>query len=252
VDIINTFGVNTINIASGPPPSTFAPEVLRGQAIYTKRTLAAYDLVVLGLMNHVVWRCPTGTLSAHYAARLGAAHLELGVGSGHFLDHAAFPVPRPRVTLVDLNQDALAYAARRLARYDPRVVTADVLAPLPIPTASADSVGLGYLLHCLPGDLTVKRRVLTEAARVVRDDGCVFGATILSSGVRHTPLSRAQLRWLNTLGVLSNQHDDLRGLRDALDHEFHEFELTVTGAVALFSARRPRRNGEGAQAEVAS
>lgn len=221
-----------------------AAEVSRGQAVYTRRTLPAYDVFVLGFMNHVVWRCPTSALTRHYEQHLGAEHVEVGVGTGYFLDRAASQLLR--LTLVDLNQDALAHAGRRLARFQPRAITANALDPWPLPRASADSVGLGYLLHCLPGDFAVGGKAIAHAARVVRDDGCVFGATILSSGVRHTWLSRSQLRLLNARGVFHNRHDDLAGLRAALGSEFHKYEISVRGAVALFVAYQPRRSGEAA------
>jgi SAM-dependent methyltransferase len=219
-------------------------QVSRGQAVYTRRTLATYDVFVLGFMNHVVWRCPTSGLTRHYEEHLGAEHVEVGVGTGYFLDRAAAQLHR--LTLVDLNQDALAHVGRRLARFRPRTITANALEPWPLPRASADSVGLGYLLHCLPGDFAVGGKAIAHAARVVRDDGCVFGATILSSGVRHTWLSRSQLRLLNARGVFHNRQDDLAGLRNALDSEFHRFEISVRGAVAVFAAYHPRRTDERA------
>lgn len=234
--------MNTDHIVPEGSRGALTTEVSRGQAVYTRRTLAAYDVFVLGIMNHVVWRCPTSVLTRHYEKHLGAEHVEVGVGTGYFLDRAASQPTR--LTLVDLNQDVLAHAGRRLARFEPQTITANALDPWPLPRASADSVGLGYLLHCLPGEFAVGGKAIAHAARVVRDDGCVFGATILSSGVRHTWLSRSQLRLLNARGVFHNRHDDLAGLREALDSEFHKHEVSVSGAVALFAAYQPRRSGE--------
>ncbi len=34
-------------------------QIEAGQAVYTKRTLALYDMVVLGISNHFIWKCPT-------------------------------------------------------------------------------------------------------------------------------------------------------------------------------------------------
>jgi ubiquinone/menaquinone biosynthesis C-methylase UbiE len=235
--------MNSVHMLPADPVGAPADEVSRGQAVYNRRTLAAYDLMVLGLMNHVVWRCPTDVLVRHYESHLGRDHIEVGAGTGYFLDRASFPVPRPQITLLDMNRNALAHAGRRLARFRPRMVRANALDPWPLRPSCADSVGLGYLLHCLPGNLAVDGKAIAHAARVVRDDGCVFGATILGSGVRHTWLSRAQLRWLNARGVFHNRHDDLAGLQGALDATFHEVEVSVTGAVARFAAYYPRRPG---------
>lgn len=86
-----------------------------GQAIYTKWTLAGYDFAVLGVVNRTVWGCGTQTLLRNYQDNVGAEHVEIGVGTGYFLDCCRFPVDRPRIVLVDLNQDALSHTMRRLA-----------------------------------------------------------------------------------------------------------------------------------------
>jgi hypothetical protein len=41
-------------------------QVEAGQAVYTNRTLAVYDLVVLGISNRFIWKCPTRRLEEHY------------------------------------------------------------------------------------------------------------------------------------------------------------------------------------------
>ena len=46
-----------------------------------------------------------------------------GVGSGFFLDHAQFASAAPRIVLMDMSRDALAFAARRLSRYSPETRT---------------------------------------------------------------------------------------------------------------------------------
>ena len=95
-----------------------------GQAVYTPRTLAAYDAFVLGFSNRVLWRCPTARLEALYARNVSARHIDIGVGTGYFLDKAAWPVPRPQITLVDLNRHSLEVAGQRIRRYAPRSIVA--------------------------------------------------------------------------------------------------------------------------------
>ena len=48
--------------------------VAAGQAVYDKRTLAIYDLLVLGLSNRWIWRCPTPVQLDHYNNNLSANH----------------------------------------------------------------------------------------------------------------------------------------------------------------------------------
>ncbi len=153
-------------------------DVAAGQAVYTPLTLAAYDWFVLGFSNRLLWRCPTRHLRDLYARNVGAAHLDIGVGTGYFLDHAPWPVAKPKITLVDLNPHSLQAAAKRIARYQPETITANCLEPLPV-EGPFDSVGLCYLLHCLPGTIAEKAIVFDRVAPVLAENGVVFGATIL-------------------------------------------------------------------------
>ena len=131
-------------------------QVAAGQAIYTKRTLALYDFVVLGVSNRFVWEAPTQRLEAHYNSHVTVNHLDVGVGTGYFLDRCRFPSNSPRVALMDLNSDALAYAAQRIARYSPETYRRNVLEPISMEAGKFDSIGVNYLLHCIPGSIESK------------------------------------------------------------------------------------------------
>ena len=210
-----------------------------GQAVYSRWTLQLYDLYVLGLSCRLAWRCPSRALLAHYDAHVSAHHLDVGVGSGYFLHRCRFPVPHPEVVLLDLNEASLAFAARRIARLAPRTCRADVLEPLPL-VERFDSIGLGFLLHCLPGDMPYKARALAHLAAVLNPAGVLFGSTILAADVGHNRLGARLVELYNRKGIFSNRGDSATGLRAALDASFAEVSITVRGAVALFSARHPR------------
>ncbi|MCP2262170.1 Methyltransferase domain-containing protein [Streptoalloteichus tenebrarius] len=211
--------------------------MIAGQASYNRWTLSAYDLTVLGLASPLLWGCGRREMLRNYDRNVGARHVELGVGTGWFLDNCAFPVARPRITLVDLNPTALEFTARRLARYTPTPVRANVLEPLPVPAKEHDSVGLNFLLHCVPGDLRKKGVVLAHAAAVTRPGGRVFGATVLAHGVRLRPPARLLLRAYNAQGLFHNEADHLDDLRAQLEQDhFADYDLTVHGSVAVFSA----------------
>ena len=215
-----------------------------GQAVYSPWTLRLYDAYVLGLSCRFAWRCPADVLLAQYQAHVGARHLDVGVGSGYFLDRCRFPVPRPQILLLDLNQASLAFAAQRIARLQPRTCRADVLAPLPI-SETFDSIGLGFLLHCLPGDMSHKARAMANLAGLLDPGGVLFGSTVLTGDVRHNALGRALLAVYNRKGIFSNRDDSAAALRAALDQSFSDISVTTHGAVALFAARRPRPRAAG-------
>lgn len=210
-----------------------------GQAVYTRRTLRAYDPLVLGLSNRLIWRCPTATLLAHYDAHVSHTHLEVGPGSGYFLDRCSFPDGAPEITLLDANVDVLTYAAARIRRYQPRTHAADVLAPISLEPGSFGSIGLNYVLHCLPGDIPAKSVVLRTLRPLLRPGGVLFGSTVLAEGVSHTPLSRGLMAVYNRRGIFGNAHDRLADLDAALGATFDRHRVTVHGAVAVFAAFVP-------------
>ena len=219
--------------------STTPAEVEAGQAVYGRFVLSIYDVAVLGISNRLIWKCPTQRLLAHYDRHVTANHLDVGVGSGYFLDHCRFPSPAPRVALVDLNANALAFASRRIARLGPETYRRNVLEPIAIDAGGFDSIGINYLLHCLPGSIESKAVALDHLARLLNAGGVIFGATLLGHGVPRSFLARHLMRTYNLKGIFSNERDDLEGLKRELSRRFGESSVEVVGCAALFSARIP-------------
>ena len=111
-------------------------EAAAGAAVYSKALLAIYDLEVLGFELPVIFKCPARRIVAHYERHLSDRHLDVGVGTGYFLDRARFPVATPEVHLLDLNANCLARTSDRIRRYRPVAHRADVLAPIAAPLPS--------------------------------------------------------------------------------------------------------------------
>jgi hypothetical protein len=175
---------------------------------------------------------------AQYDRHVGRRHLDLGVGTGWYLDRAAWPVEQPEITLLDLNENSLSVAARRLVRYAPKRVRASVLDPLPLGDARFESAAANYLLHCLPGSIESKAATLAANVRpYLEPGGVLFGSTILGRGVAHTRIGRRLMRLYNAKGIFSNAEDDERGLERGMMSGLNDVEIEVVGAVALFAAR---------------
>jgi len=209
-----------------------------GQAAYTPLLLAAYDGLVLGVSNRLVWRCPKDELLALYNRHVAAEHLDVGVGTGWFLDHCRFPVAAPRVGLVDMNPNSLRAAALRIQRYQPSTHQANVLEPIQLKAPPFRSIGMNYLLHCLPGTITSKAIVFDHLKPLIHEGCPLFGGTILHRGVKHTVISRRLMAFYNRKGLLCNIEDDYAGLQEALASRFSRFSLETRGAVAIFTAWR--------------
>jgi hypothetical protein len=216
--------------------SPTAEEIAAGQAFYTDRTLPNYDLRVLTLSNPLIWRCPTNRLLHYFNEHVSANHLDIGVGSGYFLDHCAFHEPQPRVALMDLNQTALNYAARRIARYKPEIYRRNVLEPIELAAPGFDSISLNYLLHCLPGSMDSKAIVFDHIKPLMNAGAVCFGSTLLQAGVTRSWAARLLMAHYNRHGVFSNRLDTLDGLESALRARFSIVSIEIVGCAALFRA----------------
>ena len=209
-----------------------------GAGVYVRPVLALYDWWVLGLSNHAIWLCPTSCLRRLYDCHSGARHLDVGVGSGYYLDRCQWPTAKPRIVLLDCNQASLRWGARRLARYRPACVCVDVRQAMPFADASFDSIGVTYVLHCLPGSIGDNAVVFDRLMPLLRHGGTLFGATVLGRDVRHTLPARALLAVYNRLNVFSNRHDTAQQLAQVLEPRCGAWGVEVIGGVALFWGRR--------------
>ena len=213
-------------------------DIARAHAVYTPSMLLIYDLLVHGLSNHIAWRCPTRRLLDLYRANLSSNHLEAGVGTGFFLDRAG-KRSFERLVLLDINRHCLDRAARRLARFSPVLRQANLLAPIEPRLQAFDSVGLTYVLHCLPGRLSEKLACLDHLRPAMGQRAVLFGATILGRGIGPNGAARALLDLYNSKGVFNNREDDFETLSDGLRRRFAKVEIERQGCVALFRAVRP-------------
>jgi SAM-dependent methyltransferase len=133
---------------------------------------------VIRFENVLVWKCPTRLLLDHYNRYVSGNHLDVGVGSGYYLDNCQFPADDPRVALMDLNPNALQFTSARIGRYRPATYLADVLEPIKYDLPAFDSVGLNYLLQSLPGSMSDKGRVFSNLRPFLKPGGVLFGTTI--------------------------------------------------------------------------
>lgn len=209
-----------------------------GQRIYTAGFLRVYDAVVLRFNGRLAWRCSPRRLLRLYDENISTRHLDIGVGTGYLLDNCRYPTSSPEITLMDLNPCPLRVAARRLRRYGPKTHRANAIEPFGLTAGGFQSVGLNWLLHCLPGDMAAKSIVFDHCKEVLAPDGVVFGSTILNGGVRHTWWSRRMMERLNCNGTFDNHDDHLEDLWAQLEQRFGDVRVGAVGAVGIFSARR--------------
>ena len=203
--------------------------------IYNPVTLRLYDAGVLGLTNRLIWRCPTATMVEHYRSHAGRSHLDVGPGTGYFLER----IDSPSLTLLDLNASCLAAASDRVG-HGRSVASLQQSFFDPLPREhSFDSIGLNFLLHCIPSHEKWDR--LSQLRGHLRPGGTIFGSTLIPDPETATLAARALNSTYNKLGVFGNADDTMDELENAL-RGYAEVSTRRVGQVALFSARRPQED----------
>ena len=215
----------------------------KGQAGYNPVMLAIYDPWVLGFMTRAVWHTRIAVGVDLYRKHLGHRHLDVGPGTGYFLEKAD-PPAGTQITLLDPNPHVLRHASRRLAALHPSTVEADVMKPLPV-RGPFDSAALSFVLHCLRGPMSNKAIAIRNVADVLTPDGVLFGGTVLGTSEPHSRSARLFLLAANKQGGFDNLGDTLDGLRGILSDTFQDVQVETEGSAALFAASRPRRVSAG-------
>lgn len=208
----------------------------KGQKDYGPALLAVYDWWVLGFMAHMVWKSPTSQIIDYYRPLFGKRHLDIGPGSGHSIDVAASD--DTDLTLLDPNTHVLAHCEKRLARFNPTLIEADVLKPLPV-DGRFDSAAMSFVLHCLPGPMESKAAAIRNVAAVLEPDGVLFGGTVLGIDEPHTKPAKAFIKAANRQGGFDNLSDTRDGLKTILEGSFADVDVAVNGSLAVFAARNP-------------
>ena len=209
----------------------------RGQAEYNELLLRLYDPLVLGPISRYVWRCPAEKGVRLYREHIRPNHLDVGPGTGYFIEHAGLPAGSA-VTILDPNRTVLRHVSRRLRDLDVTVVEADILKPLP-PMGPFSSAGMNAVLHCLPGPMARKALAVANIASVLAPDGVLFGATVLGRSTRHTRMGRGFLWAFNRRGVFDNLDDTEEGIAEILRRSFGQVKIETCGGLAIFVARNP-------------
>ncbi|MEM7555566.1 MAG: class I SAM-dependent methyltransferase [Cyanobacteria bacterium P01_A01_bin.84] len=138
---------------------------------------------------------------------------------------------------MDINSNCLQFTSHRIRRYQPFMKKVNILEIIEFEEQGFDSIGLNYLLHCLPDTMANKEVVFKNILPLLNPGGIVFGSTILSKGVKPNFLARYLMNVYNEKGIFRNKQDNLEALQKNLANNFSENSVQVIGCVALFWAK---------------
>ena len=207
-----------------------------GQLFFSTMNHIFYDVVVYGFISPVFWKYNSGSILTSYHQAVTGNHLEIGVGTGYLLAKSTSQPNIKLLSLMDLNKHCLEKSARRLAKFKPDTFIQDITQPFSGFNKRVDSVGINFVLHCVPGDFKSKDVVFDHVCAVLNTGGTFFGSTLLSHGVKRTWSAKMLMRILNGLGIFFNQDDDLDDFSRGLRKRFANAEITTQGAVVIWRA----------------
>ncbi len=206
--------------------------------VYNNHILKFYDFLVHGISDSFIWRCPKPNLVQWYQQHLRAQHLDIGPGSGLLLRETLAQRSLAKLVLLDVNPECLIQASANLTKWQPQCVRASIMQALPL-NEQFESIGLGYILHCIAGTPEIKGAVLQRLAERLTADGVLFGATILSANEPfHSNTARRLMGIYNQRQIFANQTDTLANLETMLQQAFQRYEIKRIGSVALFAGWR--------------
>ncbi len=141
------------------------------------------DVLFYGTAN-AIWRQALVPLHEVFARRdqRQLKLVDVGCGTGHFLDFVKQAWPRLPCLGIDLSEAYLREARRHLRRWSWLKLAVANAEALPLPDASQDAVTSIFTFHELPPD--VRRIVLHEFARVLKPGGRLVLVDSLQRGDR--------------------------------------------------------------------
>ena len=209
-------------------------DIKAGQSVYSNMGLAIYDILVLSISSPYIWKCPTKKILEHFNKNITNNHLDVGVGTGYFMDKCSFSIDKPTVAIMDLNENSLNATEKRIKRYKPKKYRENILGELTTINEKYDSISINYLLHCLPGNLVSKDKVFENLLPLLNKNGVLFGSTILSDGVTKNTMANRLMSFYNKKKIFCNEEDSLESLESVLASRFNKYSIKVVGCVALF------------------
>ncbi len=220
-----------------------ASSIARSQQYFNKLSLFFYDFLLYGVISRHAWGSSVRRLDAHYAKYATSNHLDVGVGTGFLLNRVVFDSATPRLALMDLSAACLAKTKHKVSRYSPATYVQNLLEPVRHKIAKFDSIGINYVMHCVPGSFKEKGIAFRHLQPLLAEDGILFGTTVLSEGVRKNLLARPFMWLMNYAGLFNNRQDNARDLKEYLETHFQLLQFEVVGVTAYFAVKNVNRSG---------
>lgn len=193
-----------------------------------------YDFLVNDINCNYVWRCNKSNIFNLYKNNIKLNHLEIGPGSGYFLMQN-YNLKIRNLYLMDINQPILNESKNNLkSKYSNiQVINHDIFKK-PIKIENLESVGINYVLHCVPGNLEYKFENLLKNLPINVN---IFGATVINNSDKQTYLSKTELYFLNNRGIFNNHQDYSEDFLNFMINQKLNFTHQIVGNVLIFEIK---------------
>ena len=202
----------------------------RNRNIVTK-SLKLYDYLVNDINCSYAWRCHKSNIFENYKNNIKTNHLEIGPGTGYFLENN---YNIKKLYLMDINDDTLNFSKNNLSEnYQLETINHNIFEDK-LEIKDLESVGLNYVLHCVPGRLEDNIDNLINNLET-NNKVNFFGATVVSDKILQNRLSTIELFFLNKYNIFNNEMDTSKNLIDYLKYNHIKYQEKIVGNVLLFS-----------------
>lgn len=193
-----------------------------------------YDSIVNNINCTYSWRCPPHHVKQFYRNNLSKNHLEIGPGTSYFIKNTQFDT----LHLMDVNHDVLHFSATKMKNNSKYIYKIDhnIFVPdsPPIFLKDIHSIGVNYVLHCVPHKLSDSIYFLTKNIRT-NTTYTLFGTTVVPQSTQNI-LAYSQIRLLNRYGIFHNRNHSVDDLSLYLSKNYYNrYTLHQIGNTLFFT-----------------
>jgi len=205
--------------------------------IYSKNLLSVYDLYVFKCVSPIFFRCPSEKIIDFYLNNVSENHLEVGAGTGFLLKKCKNAGKIKMLSLLDLSENCLEATQKSIKPIEAKIYKANILEDLPLETEKFKSIGLNFVLHCVPGDFKTKGMALLNLGNHLTEDGAIFGSTAIYDSKQNV-MAKLVMDTYNKTGIFNNKDDKKNELEEVLRDGFGKVSVTQIGNVLFFKASK--------------
>ena len=201
------------------------------QSNFVSKNMKLYDLLVNKINCRFIWRCHENNIHQNYNKCISKNHLEIGPGTGYFIEKYKFN----KLLINDINKNILQYSSLYLKTHNPKLIQCNLFNQK-LNVKNINSIGINYVLHCVPGKLEDKLFKLINNLEY-KNKLCLFGATVINDPEYNNIFSKYMIFWLNYMNIFNNKNDYSYNLVKKCEANNLNIEWKIIGCVMIFKIR---------------